>query len=422
MLKATGTLVLLLARSSAQDCSTYTSCASCVALPQNCEWCPSSGSQQCYPAYSPFSCAVPFITTPPSCPAPVPPASPLAVALRHAQPLGAVALAAPALLLVLVLACTPVERACGVRAQSAALAQRPSAGAVAVLFLATALLWVGSLLFVVSPNLLWLVSITQTRDDGTMEYAAASTFYFLQCNHAPGAASDICDMAKSVDYVNAGTTVPTQLLSYINSGAQIGIVAYIAAAAFLLLPALMTSVATVRASNLRRYGVPAYAGGCSPASLVTALAVGVLGFVIALTLLFVAQSVASNAAAYIAEQQGAAVEYATMPGLLAMAAGVGLLSLGLCLTAASASMLARVDGVGCNGGGCCRLRLDTDADYAEPRYADAHAEPLIAGHARDEPIVSILEEPPGASLLEERAPPAKVPVFSRSKPTFMTVN
>jgi hypothetical protein len=182
----------------------------------------------------------------------------------------------------------------------------------------------------------------------------------------------------------------------------------------------MTSVATVRVSKLRRYGVPAYRGGCSPASLAVALTVGVLGFVAAAVALIVAENVASRAADYGTAQFGTRVVFANMPGLLAMAAGLGLIALGLALTLIAAFVLSNVDGVGCNGGGCCRLRFDTDelpeshdelaadVEASAPRYTDAHDEPLLPA---SEPIVAVLEA---------AQKPMKVPAFTHVKPTFMT--
>jgi len=408
-------LLICIARADAQSCYA-TSCGACLA-PTNvgCEWCASAQACEVASPFSPCAGAALPVTDPSACPAPVAPDSALTVALRHARPLGALALAAPALLLLFVFACTPAERACGIRAPPAAPAHRPAALAVGALFAASAALWVGSLLFAVSPSLLSVVAVTVARDDGSMSYAAASASLFYQCAHRPGDGSDLCDLIRSTDYVDASSDVPTQVVAFVDAGAQIAVAAYAVVAALLFLPALMTGVATVRVSNLRRYGVPAYLGGCSPASLPTALAVGWTGFVVAAVVLAVAENTASRAADYGAAQMSFSdVKFLGMPGLLAMGASVALLGLGLGLATAASCALARVEGVGCNGGGCCRLRLDVGApdggDEGAPRYAP-HAEPLVPAAAHDEAAASADEEPP-------RAP--RVPLFTRAIPKFIT--
>jgi hypothetical protein len=271
-----------------------TTCSSCLA-PQdpNCVWCPTSLECQ-YTYNTPASCTTTPVENPQLCPA-IAPASALTLSLHHAQPLGVVVLVLPVLILLFVFSCSPVERACGIRASlSSVSAYRPSVFVIVLLFLASSLLWLGSLLFVASPSLVWLLSI-QTLDfpsDGAVNYVAASAFYFLQCAHLPAisSSSDSCDILQLGDLVNTNSYIPSQVVSFVDSSTTIGIVVYCASAVLLLLPALMTSIATVRVSKLRRYGVPAYLGGCSPASLAVAFSLGLLGFITAAVVLILAEN------------------------------------------------------------------------------------------------------------------------------------
>jgi hypothetical protein len=73
------------------------------------------------------------------------------------------------------------------------------------------------------------------------------------------------------------------------------------------------------------------------------------------------------------------VEYLLMPGPVSAGVSIAFQFLGLTLLAVVSRSLSSVHGVGCNGGGCCRLAMDDSGlDSAAPAYAPPQdGNPLI---------------------------------------------
>ena len=189
-------------------------------------------------------------------------------------------------------------------------------------------------------------------------------------------------------------------IQYIEQARALGAVGFIAGIGLLLPCALMASVAAYRLRRFEKTGIPPYTSGCSPASLAVAQMLGwpalFIFSIIAISATSLCSTVKNLLNTYAGNfLSGGTAEFILMPG--PVAAGVSLMFqlLGLILLAVVSRALSSVHGVGCNGGGCCRLAVDDGLDPAAA-YAPAQdgASLLTAGRR---PAAAAYSQPSNAS-------------------------
>jgi len=127
--------------------------------------------------------------------------------------------------------------------------------------------------------------------------------------------------------------------------------------------ALMTTIAVYRYNRFIKYSIPPYTSGCSPASLSVAQMIGWPSFGIFTIVVGCGISLASTVAKTINSRAGGSIsqfEYLSMPGSVAAGVSLAMQLIGLIMVSLIARSLRKVQGIGCNSGGCCRLALDDE--------------------------------------------------------------
>jgi hypothetical protein len=169
-----------------------------------------------------------------------------------------------------------------------------------------------------------------------------------------------------------------------DQGYALGIVGYIAGLGLLFPCAVMASFAVYRLRRFEKTGIPPYTSGCSPSSLAVAQMLGWPAFIIFSIVVFIATSLCSTITTKLNNFNSnpfnnGKVEYLLMPGPVSAGVSIAFQFLGLTLLAVVSRSLSSVHGVGCNGGGCCRLAMDDSGlDPAAPAYAPPQdGNPLI---------------------------------------------
>ena len=162
----------------------------------------------------------------------------------------------------------------------------------------------------------------------------------------------------------------------------------------------MASVAVYRLRRFELTGIPPYTAGCSPTSLLVAQMLGWPAFAIFSIVVFVASSLCSTVTTQLNNYKSnpfndGTAEYLFMPGPVAAGVSMTFQLLGLILLAVVSRALSSVHGVGCNGGGCCRLALDDGLDPAAAYAPPQDGVPLLTAGRR--PAAAAFSQPPHAS-------------------------
>lgn len=345
-------LVALVSCATGQQCSSY-DCSTCLSNPAcyyyvSCGYCTSYSGGICDgqpPTNNPGSCPV------------IPTAAEAALPLSSAY--WALALAFVAVGATAVLSYAPLEKLCGQRASSS---HHSGFGCSHhLLFVSCCCLWLGFSLSLAAPVLPWLVSPSVRGAD------AATAFYFITCQRDTRAGSaSFCNQIPMVQYLNygqsfGGSGAPSASdLAYAQNGLALGVIAYVFTIGLMFPCALMASIAVYRLNRLVKNGISPYSSGCSPASLSVAQMLGWPSFAVFSIAFFCALSLSSAAADKLNSFRsgGPQVVYSAMPGSVAAGVSFAFQLVGLVLLSVAARALASVQGVGCNGGGCCRLATE----------------------------------------------------------------
>jgi hypothetical protein len=366
---------------SQQYCFSFRSCSTCAGATATndgaCGWCSRYGP--CTPASS-TSCNgyAPDALTPSACP-PIPAAA--TAAWSSADALGTLSIGFLAIALLAILVFSPVERLCGRRAASAPSVQ-PRATSVRILFAASSLMWLGVSLLLAAPAAPWIIEASQA-----FEYFYVNAFSYNFCRTGssqsgdfPPAGVTLC-VVQPLDYISAQSD---DAVGYVNSAKALGGLALVFTVALLLPAALMASVAAYRMSLLERFGTPPYTAGCSLASLAVAQALAWTGAALAAIVWFCALALVDR----VVTKLGPSVSLGTtnLPGEVLCGVGVACTAVGAALVSVVARWEARILGVGCNGGGCCKISFEAAGGEA-PRETTA----LLDGAKKPAPVFMTAE-------------------------------
>ena len=264
---------------------------------------------------------------------------------------------------------SPLEQLCGQR-QSSGSAHRGFGCNSYLLLISCWCLWLGVSLILSAPLLPWLVNAT------TSFTIAVTAFNVYQCQYST-TKSSLCTVMTTFEFVDDFSRGRDTIadIQYIDQAFSLGVVGYIACIGLLLPCALMASMAAYRLRRFEKTGIPPYTSGCSPASLAVAQMLGWPALFVLSILAFTATSLCLTVKnllnTYVGDLlSGGTAEFTLMPGPVAAGVGMMFQFLGLILLAVVSRALSSVHGVGCNGGGCCRLAVDDGLDPAA-----AHAPP-----------------------------------------------
>jgi hypothetical protein len=277
---------------------------------------------------------------------------------------------------------SPVEKLCGQRQPLAAHGGFRFGRPGIFLLLSCLCLWFGFSLCLSAPLLPWL---NTAPTDNPYTFYAATAFDFYLCESRDGtAASKFCSSFRTLAYMDANQ-FSSAVLQYGERALTLGAVTYIAGIGLLLPCVLMASLAAYRLRRFEKTGAAPYTSGCSPTSLPVAQALGWSAFIIFSVVVFVGTSLSSEAAGLLNNAQffSGTVEYSPMPGQISAGLSMTFQLVGLILLAVVSRSLSSVHGVGCNGGGCCRLAFDDGGlDPAAPTYVPPQdGAPLLAARA-----------------------------------------
>ena len=293
-----------------------------------------------------------------------------------------------------VLLYSPLERFCGQR-QVAGSAHRGFGCYSYLLLFASWCLWFGFSLSLASPTLPWLI---QASNYGT---AAATAFNLINCQlYSDG--SERCFIFRTLEFLGSNTDLSASDIQYGEEAFALGILGYIVGIGLLFPCVLIASMATYRLRRFEMTGIPPYTSGCSPASLAVAQMLGWPAFLIISIVVFVATGLVSDVANQLNKYRSAGnatVEYLFLPGPVAAGISMTFQFIGLTLVAVVSRALSSVHGVGCNSGGCCRLAVDDGLDPAATEHAAPQdgAPLLIPGQLR--PAPSLYKQPPNGAVV-----------------------
>jgi hypothetical protein len=369
-------LAALVSGVSGQNCPSTPDCRSCLSN-QGCYYQIGCNYYTCT-SYSGPQCDQFPITNAGNCPV-LPTAAVAAAPISSAYWTLSIAFVAAGVLVALLY--SPLETLCGQRQSLPAAHGGSRFGSSGVLLLLSCwCLWFGFSLSLAAPALPWLVAVTSPTD-----LYALTAFNYYECFTFGGnAAAKVCTFYRTLDYIDA-RNADTASLQYAERGLALGAVGYTVALGLLFPCVLMASLAAYRLRRFEKTGAAPYTSGCSPTSLAVAQSLGWPAFAIISILVFIATSLCSEAAGQLNKYRFSAniVEYAMLPGPVAAGVSMTFQLFGLVLLAVVSRSLSSVQGVGCNGGGCCRLAFDNGGlDPAAPAYVPPQdGAPLLAARA-----------------------------------------
>lgn len=322
----------------------------------------------------------PDALAPGSCP-PIPTAA--TAAWSFANALGTLSIGFLAIALLATLIFSPVERFCGRgRAATSTFPVQPRAASVRTLFAASSLMWLGASLLLAAPAAPWIISIA-----GAYESAYVTAFSYFNCETGNGGGGGFPPVGETwcisepLQYIAA---LSPDEAGYVNSGQALGGLALALTVALLLPAALMASVAAYRLSLLERFGTPPYTAGCSLASLAVAQALAWTGASLAAIAWFCALALVDKVVAKLGPAYSLGT--ANLPGEVLCGVGVACTAVGAALVSVVARWEARILGVGCNGGGCCKITFEAAGGEA-PRETTA----LLDGAKKPAPVFMTAE-------------------------------
>jgi hypothetical protein len=125
---------------------------------------------------------------------------------------------------------------------------------------------------------------------------------------------------------------------------------------------------------LARHGEVPYTAGCSPANLAVAQTLAWAGSGLTALILVLAPALCKSLADN--DLKNLKPSYANSPGVVLLGLAVGAALAGAALLCTAARAAKEIEGVGCNGGGCCCQRGAETAPLLEkaPRAAERRVE------------------------------------------------
>ena len=292
------------------------------------------------------------------------------VATTRSFAYGTLGLGVLVILIVTIATYSPLEEFCG---QKVSASYNGYGCRNHMLYISSVFLWIGLSLSLASPSLPWIVS---TSGGSEYIYASSSTFFtafsYTSCSKSDFDGSNICQSLSYSDLssgLSLGLSDPD--FAFAQNALLLGTIGYITTIGLSFPCALMTTIAVYRYNRFIKYSIPPYISGCSPASLSVAQMIGWPSFGIFAIVVGCGISLASTVAKTINSRRGGAnangeFEYLAMPGSVAAGVSLAMQLIGLMLVSILARSLRKVQGIGCNSGGCCRLALDDEDDNKLP--------------------------------------------------------
>jgi hypothetical protein len=348
--------------SIAQSCSYSDNCETCLRNYNcyyyvTCGYCTSYSDSTCsgeYPTSSISNC----------------PSTPAAqeVATTRSFAYGTLGLGVLVILIVTIASYSPLEEFCG---QKVSASYNGYGCRNHMLYISSVFLWIGLSLSLASPSLPWVASAT-----ARVSYTG-SAFGFTLCYkslYVPCQSVSFSDLSSgaSLGSLSASDFALAQ------NALLLGTIGYITTIGLSFPCAVMTTIAVYRYNRFIKYSIPPYISGCSPASLSVAQMIGWPSFGIFTIVVGCGISLASTVAKTINSRTGGAnsadgeFEYLAMPGSVAAGVSLAMQLIGLILVSILARSLRKVQGIGCNSGGCCRLALDDEDDKLPEQVKGAY--------------------------------------------------
>jgi hypothetical protein len=342
---------------SSSDCSTCINSGPYCYYYVRCGYCTSSGGNTCDGEYSTRSIS--------NCPKAPTVQTAQEVATTRSFAYGTLGLGVLVILIVTIASYSPLEEFCG---QKVSASYNGYGCRNHMLYISSVFLWIGLSLSLASPGLPWIVSTTVDSRSSSSTFFTA--FSYTSClEYYDG--SKTC---QSLSFSDLSSSSSTYVLSasdfaFVQNALLLGTIGYITTIGLSFPCAVMTTIAVYRYNRFIKYSIPPYISGCSPASLSVAQMIGWPSFGIFTIVVGCGISLASTVAKTINSRRGGSTsqfEYLAMPGSVAAGVSLAMQLIGLILVSILARSLRKVQGIGCNSGGCCRLALDDEDDNKLP--------------------------------------------------------